>query len=145
MKPASLRVAELVACRTDSFVRLLGVFHPLVVPARAGAAGSASPYKLGYHPAGRRQRLVRKRRAVGAHVGDVARLVEVLSHSHGTRGRKAQLTTGLLLEGRGQEGRVRRAPPRFLLDAAHREIGALEPLDEATSAGLVEAHDVAPG
>ena len=87
VQPALLGVAELVAGGADGFVGFLGIFHPLVVT--AGARGEVvAPVQFAHHPSGRRQCLRRQRGAVRAHVGNVARLVQVLGHPHGTGGRK---------------------------------------------------------
>ena len=71
--------------------------------------------------AGRVDRLLRERRRVGSHVGDVAVLVQPLRHAHGLAGREPQLARGLLLQGRGGERRGRTARVRLRLDAGHRE------------------------
>ncbi len=57
----------------------------------------------------RRQRRLGQRGRVGAHVGDVAALVQPLGDAHRRLGREAKLARSLLLEGRGHEGRGRAA------------------------------------
>ena len=137
-------MAELVAGRADSFVGLLGVFHPLVVKARARREVRV-PVKFAYDAPSGGEGLVGKRRRVGTHVGDMARLVEVLSDSHRPRRRKAQLATGLLLQRGRHEGRIRRTAPRLLLDGADRELRVRQAFCKAASAYLVEEDDVAAG
>jgi hypothetical protein len=48
----------------------------------------------------------RQGQRVGAHIGDVAVLVEALRNPHGAAGVEAQLAARLLLQGRGHERRV---------------------------------------
>ena len=79
-------------------------------------------------PAGA-QRLARELDAVGAHVGDQAdglaadvdALEQALRGLHRAVGREAELARGLLLQGRGAEGRRRVAADLLLLDRVDRE------------------------
>ena len=82
--------AERLAGRADGLVGLLRVLDlALVAAGRVGDVGVA--VHLAGLGAGRRQRLVRQRRRVGAHVGDEALLVEALGHLHGPLGAEAEL------------------------------------------------------
>src|SRR5690606_25255310 len=81
----------------DGLVRLLGVARALLVAPLAGAQVLAAVAALDRLAAGL-QRLLREVGGVGAHVGDVAVLVERLRHAHGVARRQAQLAAGLLLQ-----------------------------------------------
>ena len=58
--------------------------------------------------------------AVGAHVGDVAPLVQALGDAHHLRRRQAQLAPALLLQRARHERRLRPRAVRLLLDASGR-------------------------
>ena len=57
---------------------------------------------------------------VGAHIGDVARLVQPLRHHHGFLHAKTQPGTRSLLQGRGDKRGRRLGPGGFVLALAHR-------------------------
>ena len=116
---------ERVAGGPDRLVRLLRVLHlALVAPRRRrDVLGAVELRRL---RAGCRQRRLRQRRRVGAHVGDVAVLVETLGEPHRRLRREAELAARLLLQRRGHERRRRAAAIRLLLDPADGERGALE-------------------
>ena len=72
--------------------------------------------------------------AVGAHIGDQAdglaadvdAFIQALGDAHGRGGSDAQLARGLLLQGRGDEGRRRVAPYLAPVDRGHRKGPALD-------------------
>ncbi len=140
-----VRGAEALARRADGLVGLLGVLHLAVVePGRVRQVLGA--VELADLAAGGGQRRLRQVERVGAHVGDVAPLVEPLGHPHHLGGRQPQLAPALLLQRRGHERRLGRAAERLLLHAAHGEAGAVEGGLQAPGGGLVEHGDVgAPG
>jgi hypothetical protein len=84
------RGAEAVAGRADGLVRLLGVLDLAGVDAR-GVRDVIASVQLGGLLAGRGDRGLGERHRVGAHIGDVAVLVQSLRHRHGVLGREAQL------------------------------------------------------
>ena len=104
----------------DRFVGLLRVLGlGGVFPRRARHVGVAEI--LGDDAARGGDRLGREVDAVGAHIGDEAdravadvdALIEALGDLHGARRRKPELARGLLLQGRGGEGRVGMALDRL--------------------------------
>ncbi len=126
--------AHLRARRTDGFVRLLGVARRLpVLTWRRAEVGVA--VALRDRLSARVDGLFGEVGGVGAHVGDVAVLVEALRHAHGVARRKAELAAGLLLERRGGERRGgcagrfpflhRRHAPRSLAGSACQSSGIL--------------------
>ena len=109
----------------------------------AGACCQSRSAVSSTRPGGGDGRL-RKGGAVGAHVGDVAVLIEPLGSAHRLRRGEAELASGLLLQCRRHERR-RRAPPESEFDAGLRcldleivRVGAEgthpEPLDPARAA-----------
>ncbi len=90
---------------TDGLVRLLGVARRTAVLAGTGAqivVAVAAPDGV---PAAV-HRLLRQVGRVGAHVGDIAVLVELLGDAHGLACREPELAPGLLLQrGGGERGR----------------------------------------
>ena len=120
--------AEAVAGGTDRLVRLLRVLDlPVVVARRVGNRLGA--VELARLVARRGDRRLRQRRRVGAHVGDVAVLVQALGDAHRVLRREAQLAARLLLERRGHERRrpggactacARRSAPRTRRPRARR-------------------------
>ena len=135
------RRTERVAGRPDGLVRLLGVLHLALVPARDVGHVLRAVDLAGLRPGGGQCRL-RQRRRVGAHVGDVAVLVQPLGDPHrGLRGHP-QLAAGLLLQRRGHERRGRPAAVGLVLDAADREGGVPQGVGQAAGGLLVEVHAV---
>ena len=94
--------AERVTGGADRLVRLLGVLHLGRVAARRGRhiVGAVERTCL---TAGSLDRLLGQRDRVGTHIGDVARLVELLGDPHRTVGGEAELASGLLLQRGGAE------------------------------------------
>ena len=137
------RGAERVARRADRLVRLLGVLALALVDAGllGHGLGAVQRLRLG---ASRVDRLLRERGRVGAHIGDVAVLVERLRDAHGLAGREAQLAAGLLLQRRGRERRGGLARVGLRLDREHRDLDARRPqlLDELGRGRLVEGDRV---
>ena len=88
---------------------------------------------------------LRERRGVGAHVGDVAALVEALRDAHRALRIPAESPRGLLLERRGHEGGLGTALARLLDDRADGVVHPLERGGERLSPRLVEHHAVAAG
>ena len=132
--------AEDVAGRPDRLVGLLGIRdRALISPwlvgnrLRAVLAGGVGARSL--------ERTVGERDGVGAHVGDVAVLVEPLSEAHRGLGREPQLPACLLLERRRPERRG--GPPRvgLLVHLVDAEGPAFEPGRERASSILVEHED----
>ena len=125
----------------DGLVRFLRVLDlARVGPRRIRHVGGA--VQLGGLLAGRADRRLRERHRVGAHIGDVAVLVQPLRDGHGVLGREAELAGGLLLERRGAERRVGRAPVGLALHAGHREAGPLQPPGQGGGGGRVQVQDV---
>ena len=129
--------AEGVAGRADGLVGLLGVLGLLGVGARRGRQELVA-VELGNLGAGGGERGGRERGAVGAHVGDVAALVEPLGQAHHLLGREAQLAAALLLHGGGDEGGLGRAAVALLLQRADREGAPIEAGGEGAGGRLVE-------
>ena len=76
------------------------------------------------------QRLTRQIDRVGTHIGDQTLLVQTLSQRHRLRNRHTQLTTCLLLQGRGGERRRGNTLRRLLLALHDRETCALATFEE---------------
>ena len=130
----SLRRPERVAGGADRLVRLLRVLHLALVAARR-LGDVVGAVELGRLRAGGGERGLGQRRRVGAHVGDVAVLVEALRDAHRRLRGVAELAARLLLERRGHERRARLARVRLALDPGDAEGRLLEPLRE-TARGL---------
>ena len=128
---------EGVARRPDRLVSFLGVANLLGVGAWTGGQVvlAPAPFDLG---ASCLERGVRQRRAVGSHVGDVAVLIETLRSTHGLGRGQPELATGLLLQGRGHERRLRSAGVGLGLHRAHLEYGLGEPFAHSGRGALVE-------
>ncbi len=122
--------------RADAFMRFLRVLGLVLVDPRRGGdiVGAEAALDLG---ARGRHRLGRHVDAVGPHVGDVAGLVEALGGRHAGLGTHAELAAGLLLQGRGHEGRVGVAARRLGIDGPDREIARGDRLDGQFRRGLV--------
>src|SRR5690606_28501748 len=135
------RGAERVTGGTDRLVRLLRALGGLAVDARL-LRDVLGAVQLGRLPARGRDGLPRQRRGVGAHVRDVAVLVQRLRGAHRLVGAPPQLAGGLLLQGRRRERRGRAARVRLGLDRAHGERGAVERTDQRGRRRLVERDDL---
>jgi hypothetical protein len=134
--------AEPVPGRPDRLVRLLRVLHLAVPAARLGRHGLL-PEELACLVAGGGQRRLGERRRVGAHVRDVAPLVQPLRDAHRGLCRHAQLAARLLLQ-RGRHERRRGAARVWLaLDAPDSEGCAVEALGEPARGALVQGAHVA--
>ena len=116
------RGAEPVTRGTDGLVRLLGVLDLLLVAARC-VGDVLRAIQVARLLAGRGEGGLRQRGAVGAHVGDVAVLVEPLGDAHGVLGGQPQLARGLLLEGARRERRGGAPGVGLLLDAGDLDLG----------------------
>ena len=79
---------------------------------------------------GLRQRLTRQIDRVGTHIGDQTLLVQTLCQRHRLRHRHTQLTTCLLLQGRGGERRCGNTLRRLLLTLHDGETCALAAFEE---------------
>ena len=132
-----LRRSKRVAGRPDRLMRLLRVLHLALVAARL-LRDVLVAVQLARLAASGGERRLRQRRRVGAHVRDVAVLVEALGESHRRLGREAELAARVLLQGRRHERRARAADVRLPLDAGDPERGAFEPFDEPASRFAVE-------
>ncbi len=88
------------------------------------------------------ERRLGQRRRVGAHVGDVAVLVQALGDAHRRLRSEAQLAARLLLQRRGHERRGGPARVRLLVGRADRERDALELRGELARRRLVETGEV---
>ena len=97
--------AHLRARRADGLVRLLRVAHLGRELPRRGRQELLAVAPLDGR-AGGVERLLRERRRVGSHVGDVALLVELLGRLHRAPRAHAELAVGLLLQRRRDEGRA---------------------------------------
>ena len=136
------RRTEGVAGGPDRLVRLLGVLDLRGVDAR-GVGEVLRAVELACLRPGRCDRRLRQRRGVGAHVGDVAVLVEPLGDRHRPRGAEAELAAGLLLQRRRTERRVGPAGVRLRLDRAHHEVGVAQRVGECLRPRLGQVDDLA--
>ena len=126
---------------------LLGVLGLGGVLARRAGHVAVAVF-LADHPAGGLHGLWRHVDAVGSHIGDEAdglaadvdAFVQTLGDAHGLRRGEPQLARGLLLQGRGGEGRVGVALGGLGLDVRHREGGKLQVLLEGL--GVLAVADV---
>ena len=133
--------AEEVAGGTDRLVRLLRVLH-LAVPGARLRREVVGAVELRHLLASGRDRRLRERRRVGAHVGDVAVLVQALRDAHRRLRRVAQLAARLLLQRRGAERRSRLARVGLLVLAANRERRVLQPLEQPARRLFVQVREV---
>ncbi len=124
--------------RADRLVRLLGVLHPRRVATRRRRQERRRRTRTAIVAAHGVQRLLGQHDGVGAHVGDVAALVQTLGDAHHLRRRPAQLPAALLLQRRRHERRLRLRAVRLVLDAADGERGRLERRGERSRRRLVE-------
>ena len=87
-----------------------------------------------------RDRLLRERRRIGSHVGDVAVFVQRLGHAHGLARGEAKLAGRLLLQSRGRERRGGAATVRLGGDRRDREgdIRLLQCRNERDGGCLIE-------
>ncbi len=122
-------------------MRLLRVLHLAGVGAR-GVRDVAGAVELRRLLAGRADRGLRQRHRVGAHIGDVAVLVQPLRDGHRVLGGEAELARRLLLQRGGAERRVRRAPVGLALHAGDREGRPVQPLGQRGRRGGVQVQDV---
>ena len=100
---------------------------------------------IAHAAAGSRDRLLAEVHRVGAHVGDVAALIEALGGAHRLASREAQFAVGLLLQGAGGEGRCRPAGGGFFLDFGHRPGFAINGLQQPLGIGFAEQLDLGAG
>ena len=135
------RGAERVTGRTDRLVRLLSVLYLAGVLARLRRHEPVPEQLADLGPGGGEGRLGEVHR-VGTHIGDVAALVQPLGGTHGLGGRVAQLAGRLLLQGRGDERRVRPPPVWLLLDPDDLERAICQPRGEAARTIAAEMHHV---
>ena len=139
LEPQAVRMPRQIG-RPDRFVRFLGVLDlGLVVSGLLGNIGRAEP--VGDDLPGLGDALRADRQAVGPHIGDQAArivdaLIQFLRRLHGALGGKAQLARGLLLQGRGGEGRRGTAFDRLLLDRPDREPAGLDGIARGAGHGL---------
>ena len=115
---------------------LLGVLGLVLVHARRGGDVRSSVAGLD-HVAGGHHRLRRHVDAVGAHVGDMAGLVEPLRGAHRLARAHAELAARLLLQRRGHERGGRVAGGGLRLDGRDGEVAGLDRGDGAGGGGLV--------
>ncbi len=134
-----LRRAEGLPGGADGLVGLLRVLALARVEARLVRHG-LGPVELRCLLARRVDRLLRERGRVGAHVGDVAVLVERLRDAHGLPRGEAELARRLLLQRRRGEGRGGATGVGLRLDALHlqRHGRVAERLGERFRAARVE-------
>lgn len=118
---------------SDGFVRVLGSALGLVDPGFFGQVFLAE--RFGYKVMSRLARLIGNARGVGAHVGDqrgkplVAQfhaLIQALGDIHGALGRVGKALIGRLLQGGGDERRLRGPLALLFFNAFHHERLALE-------------------
>ena len=132
---------EPLAGGPDRLVRLLRVLDLAVVLARGAGNVVGTVELLRLRPRGV-ERCVGQRRRVGAHVRDVAALVQALGDAHRRLRREAELAARLLLERRRHE-RGRRPPRvRLLVHRANGERGSGEPVGQAPRLLLRELADI---
>ena len=135
------RCSERLPSRADRLMGFLCVLDLLRVLARRRRQVVRAVQLEDLRP-GRVQCRLRQRRRVGAHVGDVAVLVQLLGHAHRALRREAELAAGLLLEGRRHERRVGRAAVWLLLDRAHVPHGRVQTTDDRLRPSLIESDHV---
>ena len=125
-------------------MRLLGVAHLAGI-----AAGTFGQELLAVAPchfgARRLQRHVREGHRVGPHVGDEPLLVERLRNLHDSRGRQAQASARLLLQGGGDERRPRPAAVRLRGHRGHLGVRPVQILRQPARPGFVQHHDIGRG
>ena len=118
------RAGKGVARGANSLVRLLCPLGFARVDAR-GIGNRGGTVQLCGLLARRRDRLLRERRRVGTHIGDVAVLIERLRVRHGLARAIAQLARRLLLQRRRGERRRGAAGVRLGLDREHLRRGSV--------------------
>ena len=128
---------ERLAGRPDGLVCLLGVLDLAVVLPWRRMDVLLAIELTGLVPGGVDRRL-RQRGRVGAHISDVAVLVEPLGDAHGPLRAEPELATGLLLQRRGHERRVRAPGVRLLLHRRDRQRGTAQTGRQRPGPRLVE-------
>src|SRR5579884_2929651 len=141
LAPHLVRRAEAVARRPNRLVRLLGVLHAPLVPARLGGYGVGAVERARLLARGRERRLAQRRR-VGAHVGDEPVLVQPLRDAHRLLRRQAQLAARLLLQRRRHERRRGPARVRLLVYRGDAERRAVQRSGEPAGIFFGELHRV---
>ena len=123
---------------------LLGIaaFGGVLARLRAEVIGAVL---IAHAAAGCRNRLLAEMHRVGAHVGDVAALIQALGCAHRFASGKAQFAVGLLLQGAGGEGRSRPAGGGFFLNVGHRPGFAIDGLQQPLGIGFAEQLDLGAG
>ncbi len=105
--------------RPDRLVSLLGTVATRIEP-RLGRHVGAAELVADVLAAGG-HRLTAQVGGIGAHVGDVARLVKPLRRGHGALYRKTQARPGCLLQGRSDERRIRTRAGRAVVPGSDPE------------------------
>ncbi len=139
LQPVLVGGLHLGAGRPDRLVGLLGVARALLEGARLGGEEPLAVATLD-RLARRRHGLLREVYGVGAHVRDVAVLVERLRDAHGVLGRQAELPARLLLQCRGGERRRGGAGGLALLHRVDGPPGVAGAVDQRLGRRLVERH-----
>ena len=122
--------------RADAFMRFLRVFRLVFI--HPGAVGQVFFAKLGPDRiAGGHHRLGRHVDAVGAHIGDQARLIQALRRRHRHFRAHAVFTARLLLQCRGHERRGGVAGGGFRLDRQDRQVAGPDRLHRHFGGGFV--------
>ena len=107
-----------------------------------GASGTHPPaVEIGGLGTGGIDRLGGQLSRIGTHVGDVAVLVQRLGHVHGVLHAEAELASGLLLETRGDERRLRALGERFLVHALDGKRHGAEQAGQGGREGLIYQAD----
>ena len=114
-------------CGADTFMRFLGIFCLVFIHARAlghvfgpeagGNCAAGGSHGFGGHVD-----------AIGAHIGDMACLVEALGGVHALACAHAEFAAGFLLQGRGHEWRRWVAAGGLGLDRLHLKVAAFHGL-----------------
>ena len=136
--------AHLVAGGADGLVGLLGVGRLGLVAPRLWAEELLA-VEIADAPARRADGLFAEVHRVGAHVGDVAVLVEVLGDAHGVAGAQPELAIGLLLQRARREGRIGRPDGVLLFQIAHDPVARQQASAQGFGRRLVEEEDVLAG
>ena len=125
-------------------MRLLRILHLAVIAARR-VGDVVLTVELGRLCTSGRDSRFGQRRGVGAHVGDVAALIQSLGHAHCSLGIPAEPTRRLLLQRGCHEGRLGTALAGLFHHGADGVVRSLECRGKCSGCGLVQDDTVPAG